>query len=193
MSAYLYPTHPCGDNGKNWIITCIRDDWKASCLPYFSFPWLWTYPSELNTTLTPSGKPFWLYFYYSETTIRNECPDKIGLARQIEFRARVVEYDDVQTNPNPFAQPNVFVISIGDIADVKIWFKCDRFEEVRKANRLNNNVSSGQNSCLLTLADFEYAGTVYTNSVGLALQRVSPFRRLSPIVVVQTNWYEIQD
>lgn len=115
------------------------------------------------------------------------------MARNIEFRARVVEYNDTQTNPNPFSQANVFVIPIGNIADVKIWFKCDRFEEIRKANRLNNNDSSVQNCSLLTLSDFEYAGTLYKNAVGLALRRVSPFRRISPTVVVQTNWYEIQD
>jgi hypothetical protein len=139
------------------------------------------------------GQPFWLYFYYSEAAIRDNCPDQIGLAKKIEFRVRVVEYNDHQTKPNPFDQPNVFVIQIGDISEVKIWFKCDRFEELRKANRLNNRDSSMQNCSILSLDDFEYAGTSYTNTLGLALQRISPFRRLSPIVVVQTTWYEIED
>jgi len=197
MTEYLYPTHPCGDNDKNWLESRVRDGWKQSCLPYFSFPFISKSSSELNSSTIPSGQPFWLYFYYAENSIKEICPspkEKVkDFAKKLEYRARVVEYSDTQTEQNPFATEDVFVIPIDEVngvTDVKFWFKCDRFEEVKVITTPNN-----ERKCrLLTRSDdFEYAGKRnYDEKIGLPLRCISPFKLISSIVVTQTTWHQIE-
>jgi hypothetical protein len=204
MTEYLYPTHPCGagdDKDKNWLELRVRDGWKQSCLPYFCLPFISnvTGPWELNSSTTPYQQEFWLYFYYAEKSIKEFCPskeEKKALAKKLEYRARVVEYSDTQTELSPsFDNKDVFVIPIDEVkgvTNVKFWFKCDKFEEV-KVITTPNNFSKTEGECrLLTLSDFQYAGTVYNNSIGLALQRVSPFKLISPIIVTQTTWHKVE-
>ena len=194
MTAYLYPTYPCGDNNRNWLEAEIRDAWKDSCLPYFCFPFSWNGPSELNGANTPYDQPFWLYFYYSESATDANCPEKNDLARLIEYRVRVVQYTDENTNPNPFDTGDTLVIPISEPEDVKIWFKCDRFEEVRVASNINEpNRGNHQRCRRLGLDDFEYVGENYQNAIGLGLQRICPWRRVSPLVVVQATVHNIED
>lgn len=175
MSAYMYPTHPCG----NWVEK-IRDEWKKSCKPYFSLWYLLVTPKQLISGQC-NGLPFWLYMYYSKTAIKKECPEDLPQAMQVKYRIRVIEYKTHE----PYTDSNVHAVV--PPGSPTIWFKCDRFEEIRKINR-TEQCEEGQN--ILTFHDFKHAGNA---ALGPALLKtIPPVQCIVPIVVVQTNWYETE-
>ena len=176
MSAYLYPTPPCDD----WVEN-IRDEWKESCKPYFSLWFLRVTPQQLISREC-KGYPFWLYMYYSETKTKEYCPESLSQAMQVKFRIRVIDYEISDTNP--YAENSVHPIEPPEAPT--IWFKCDRFEEIRK-----NNCAEQQNGCsILTYHDFIHAENT---DLASALQAtIPPVRCTASIAVVQTNWYETQ-
>ncbi len=184
MNSFIYTTAPCGD----WI-QAMRDEWINSCMPYFSFAYSRS-KSYRPHTFPESGQPFWMYIYYSESRINNECKEYAGLGKKVPFRIRVSEWNDnsnFNTDlPCPFVeQPNVHVIEPLEDSSSHIvsWFKCDRIEEVRKF----------PDKDLLSLADFKIDISVSRN-VGLALNAsIPPAKRLSPIYVLQSTACHVQD
>ncbi len=172
MASYLYPTHPCG----NWVEN-IRDDWKQACRPYFSLWFLRVTPQQLISRES-KRYPFWLYMYYSDKRIKEECPENLSQAMQVRYRIRVIDYDI--TENNPYIDNSVY--NVDPPESPTIWFKCDRFDEIRKINTSECQI--------VTFHDFEHAEDADLSS---ALQAtIPPVRCITPIGIVQTNWYEIQ-
>jgi len=122
--------------------------------------------------------------YYSERKTREYCPDDLSRSKRVEYRIRVIDF--LASEANPFNEANTHVIEPPDKDKPTIWFKCDRFEEIRK---LTSNES--ENHCgFLTFQDFEHAENV---DLAKALQAtIPPIKCVASIVVTQTNWHEVQ-
>jgi hypothetical protein len=176
MMSYLYPTHPCDSLGGNWVEN-IRDEWKQNCKPYFSLWFLRVTPQQLISR-ERGGYPFWLYMYYSDKKIKELCPEKYLQAMQVQYRIRVIDFCTKPTNP--YNDNSTYNVDPGEPPN--IWFKCDRFEEIRKI--------SNSGCQFLSFHDFEHVDA--NTDLSSALQAtIPPVRVIAPFVVVQTNWYEI--
>jgi hypothetical protein len=124
------------------------------------------------------GYPFWLYMYYSDKRIKDECPEHLSQSMRVLYRIRVIDFEIGKNNP--YDDDNTYNVEPHE--PPAIWFKCDRFEEIRKIDNTNCQ--------FVTFYDFVHAENAELSS---ALQAtIPPVRCVVPIVVVQTNWYEIQ-
>ena len=181
MKSYIYTTHPCED----WL-EVMRNEWLHSCRPYFSFSY--SRQKSYRPHQFPSdGQPFWMYAYYSEITIKKDCPEYSGLKKAVPYRVRVIDWADSPEFgtkfPCPFAQElQVYVFEPPASSNVVTWFKCDMIQEIFKSPNE-----------LLSLTDFE-VDTSTSRNVGLALNASIPVAKcLSPMFVMQTASYQIQD
>lgn len=113
MNEYIYPTR--ANYGDEWLRNMLND-WINSGLPNVSFPWLKFYPR----TLEVETDSFWMYMYYT-----GRITDIPRLRGKIEYRIHVIDWRI--TN---FFEESVFNARSED-EDVKIWLKCDKFEEIR--------------------------------------------------------------
>lgn len=126
MDEYIYPT----ERGHEWIDQLL-ENWKESCKPFVSFPWLKT---NVHTLVDNSARPFWLYIYYAIGKTK-----RASLAGRLEFRFHVSEWNrstnfmDSETHRERQDE------------DGKVWFRCSVAEEIR--------TTSG---CLLSLDDFQH-------------------------------------
>jgi hypothetical protein len=153
MIEFLYPTRY--ENG--WIEDMISD-WKKSNKPFMSFYFHKFYPR----TLPPKPfEPFWIYFYYS-----HERTERPHLSGKILYRVNILDYNE----SGYFNQTDVSIIRFSGVA--KIWFKCDKFEEIKNAN-----------GALLNSDNFRH---IDPNKKLLSTIRssIAPVKRLSQITVV---------
>jgi len=176
MRCYLYPTYPC----ENWVKN-VRNEWKESCKPYFAFCYLRVRPNQLINK-EKKGFPFWLYIHYSEKITREYCPENLPHSKQVKYRIRVIDFEPCQDYP--FGDDNVHIIEPPEIPT--IWFKCDRFEEIKKLN-----TKGSKKSCkTLSYHDFEHSEG--KNLAATLRATILPIRCIRPIVVIQINLYDIQ-
>jgi hypothetical protein len=122
---YMYPTQ--AENGTEWVRDMLNV-WEKSGKAVLLFPFMGFHPRTLP------AEPFWLYMYYRERKTINP-----NLRGKIFFRIHVVDWND-----NGFARDEAHYVDFG--GNEKVWFKCDRFQEVRS-----------KDGALLTLKDFVHA------------------------------------
>lgn len=180
MREYLYPSHPCND----WFQIKVIEAWQTSEKPFFAFSFCWHTPNSLiiNENSHNDQQPFWLYIYYSDRKIREGienkwCEDKfLPLAMQVEYRLRVLTFQ--HGNNNPFA--NIDTHNCSPCDDERIWFKCDRIEEIKKLDQSGKLVN-------LHLHDFLHAMDS-KKAVGQAMiTSIAPVCRKSPLVI-RKSW-----
>ena len=180
MNSYIYTTHPCED----WLLA-MKDEWIQSCRPYFSF-WYLRNKAYRPHQFPSDRQPFWMYTYYSESSIKKSCPEYAALKKAVQYRIRVLDWADAPELgtefPCPFAdEPQVYVVEPPS-SNVVTWFKCDMIQEIFKSPNE-----------FLSLADFEVDTSTSSNK-GLALNASIPIVRcLTPMFVMQTASYQIQD
>ena len=126
MKETIYTTWARRDN--HWVSDML-EGWRKSGKPFLCFPWI------LFEVHTLPVAPFWMYFYYARG--RTDIPLLQG---RVEFRVQVVSW-----HPNPKYSGNDTCVFRG-YEDGKVWFLCDRFEEIVK-----------NDGSLLSLSDFSHA------------------------------------
>ena len=126
MKETIYTTWARRDN--HWVSDML-EGWRKSGKPFLCFPWILFEVHTLPVT------PFWMYFYYARG--RTDIPSLQG---RVEFRVQGVSW-----HPNPKYSGNDTCVFRG-YEDGKVWFLCDRFEEIVK-----------NDGSLLSLSDFSHA------------------------------------
>jgi hypothetical protein len=139
---------------KHWVNEML-DGWRDTGEPYLCFPWI---KFQVHTLPVP---PFWMYLYYAVG-----LTDISSLQGRVEYKVRVVSWQ-----PNiPYRDGNIHIVRENE--DGKVWFLCDRFEEVVK--------EGGE---LLSLSDFNHA---YGKNL------VSTIRNSIPQVVLDSSTKVLQ-
>lgn len=159
MNSYFYPTHP------NWFEE-LFESWKNSGKRELSFGFLWFKP----TTLPGDTKAtFWMYLYYTENQT-----EESELQGVVKFRVRVIEHSF-----SKIAWPAAYTV-LDDTDEVKVWFRCDVVEELRR--------EGGE---LLRASDFEHIdGLSLLQSVR---NSIAPVRRKGQCLSVQKTSYCLND
>ena len=126
MKETIYTTWARRDN--HWVNDML-EKWQKSGDHYLCFPRI------LFEVHTLPDTPFWMYFYYAKA--RTDIPSLQG---EIEFRVKVLSW-----RPDHKYSGNDIRVFRGN-EDGRVWFLCDRFEEIVK-----------NDGSLLSLSDFRHA------------------------------------
>ena len=109
MKEYLFPVEY--KRGKPWDTQMIGL-WVDSGLPYLTFAFNRFFPHSL------SHETFWLYLYYTKSSSEDR-----QFQGKLRYRFQVIDWAEV-----PFDRLDTHLFP--SELDAKIWFWCNRFEEV---------------------------------------------------------------
>lgn len=140
---------------RNHWVEEMLGGWRSSGKSYLCFPWI------LFNVHTLPKKSFWMYLYYAQS--RTNAPLLKG---KIEFRVRVTSW----RSDSAFTGDDIYSVRIDEVG--KVWFLCNRYEEIVK-----------ENGELLSLTDFQHV-----NGKNL----ISTIRNSIPQVILQSNIKTIQ-
>ena len=114
LPEFLYPTEAEAD--WDWLPEMLTA-WRAKGKTHLCFPFKNTRPHTL-----PERGSFWMYMYYRKT-----ITDIAHLKGAVRFRVHVLS-----TSSEKIDAPDVHIQDFGGAE--KIWFLCDRVEEITKAD-----------------------------------------------------------
>ncbi len=140
MKEFLFPVEYI----NHWDEEMIQK-WMDSKRPLLSFAFNRFFPHGL------ANEPYWLYLYYTKS--RTMEPYYQG---KIRFRFHVIDW-----NENEYARADIYTYPT--TLDGKVWFLCDKFEEVSR-------ISGG----MLAFEDFQHTegknlGSCLRNSIAPAI------------------------